>query len=92
MVVGTKDLGGLMAQARCRNGKHRYQTIPGNGVGVKRKKCVSCGSVMIDLREEIDESERVVGLFAPRKPTLFSVKALADEEQGSGGFGRPRHR
>lgn len=83
-----------MAQALCRNGKHRYRTIPGNGTGVQRKKCVTCGSVMIDLREGVDETDRAVGLFASRKPTLFSVQVVADEEQQgvSAGFGRPRHR
>ncbi|HKX74061.1 MAG TPA: hypothetical protein VJR05_01590 [Acidimicrobiia bacterium] len=79
---------------RCREGQHRFEDVPGAGAGLERRKCLSCGSVVIDLTTEESVTERPAGLFAPRRPTLFSVRPDdAGEAVASGaGFGRSRAR
>jgi hypothetical protein len=85
-----------MAQ-RCLFGKHRYEDAPGTGAGLLRKRCVNCGAVMIDLREdesheniEDEDSENAARLFAPRRATLFSVSP--EPEPAEYAFGRHRVR
>jgi len=92
-VGGTLDLGDKeMANARCREGTHRYELIPGIGAGLQRQKCANCGSVMIDLTD--DESLDLVpaGLFTARRATVFAVPPTNDEGVGDKGFGRPKAR
>ncbi len=81
---------------RCRDGQHKFEDIPGAGAGLERRKCVACGSVIIDLTsdEAIAEEERSQGLFAPRRPTLFSVRPEDPKVPVAtgAGFGKPRGR
>lgn len=81
-------MGDEMAQ-RCLLGKHRYEVAPGTGAGLQRKRCVNCGAVMIDLRED-ENLESAAGLFAPRRATVFSVSTHAEPAEEA--FGRPRNR
>ncbi|HEY7565726.1 MAG TPA: hypothetical protein VIA81_12445 [Acidimicrobiia bacterium] len=64
-----------MGSARsCRSGQHTYDALVGAGAGLGRRRCTYCGSIQIDITGEklvIDEGNRV---FAPRRPTLFSVR------------------
>lgn len=78
-----------MAQ-RCLLGKHRFEVAPGTGAGLQRKRCVNCGAVVIDLRED-ENLENPGGLFAPRRATVFSVSTQAEVPQEAFGRSRARH-
>lgn len=77
-----------MAQ-RCLFGKHRYEVAPGTGAGLERKRCVNCGAVVIDLRDD-ENRENPAGLFAPRRATVFSLSTEAEPVEYA--FGRHRVR
>lgn len=73
----------------CRSGRHAYDALVGAGAGLGRRRCTICGSIQIDLTEEVLVVDNGSNVFAPRRPTLFSVR---DESQGKEeahrGFGR----
>jgi hypothetical protein len=75
---------------RCREGNHRYEAVSGISAGLKRQKCGTCGSVMIDLTEDEGLDLTTASLFAARRATLFSVRET--DETTTETFGRPRAR
>lgn len=79
-------------QQRCRGGRHRYEAIPGAGAGIERKRCNTCGSVVLDLTGAGEGSEPSAALFTPRRPTLFSVRAEMEKEESEVAVGFGRHR
>lgn len=73
----------------CRNGRHVYDTLVGAGAGLGRRRCTNCGSIQIDLTEEVLVADDGSNVFAPRRPTLFSVRDESRvKEEVRTGFGK----
>lgn len=56
--VRVDDVAQVHRRSSCRRGSHRYEGAQQVGGGIRRRVCVACGSVSIDLATPVPADDR----------------------------------